>query len=55
MSDKGPSKLDFECIYLECMDDDLNEESEAVLKTAPITKPIEEAVRFSIYLQKFCF
>ena len=50
MSDKGPGKLYFECIYLEYMDNDFSNESEPVFKTTPITKPIEEAVSFPIYL-----
>ena len=36
------------------MDYDLNKEGETILKTTPVTKPIEEAVSFSVYLLKFC-
>ena len=54
MSDKGPGKLYFERIDLKSMDNYLDKESESILKTTPITKPIEEAVCFSIYLEKFC-
>ena len=53
MADKGTSKLIFERLYLKSIENDLNEECEAVLKTTKITKPVKKAVCFPVYLQKF--